>query len=87
MNVYGDQETERWFLDSYKASGKRLDMGKSCVRFKSVDDLPLDLVGEAVARTSVDDYIALYETAPRPPVTPAPSRCRPAASPPPWRGS
>ena len=63
MNVYGNQETERWFLDSYKASGKRLDMGKSCVRFKSVEDLPLDLVGEAIARTSVDDYIALYETA------------------------
>ena len=63
MNVYGDQETERWFLDRYRVSGKRLDMGKSCVRFKSVDDLPLDLVGEAVARTSVDDYIALYETA------------------------
>ena len=63
MNVYGDQETERWFLDRYKASGKRLDMGKSCVRFRSLDDLPLDLVGEAVARTAVDDYIALYETA------------------------
>ena len=63
MNVYGNEETERWFLDSYKASGKRLDMGKSCVRFKSVEDLPLDLVGETIARTSVDDYIALYETA------------------------
>ena len=63
MNVYGDQETERWFLDRYKASGKRLDMGKSCVRFKTIDDLPLDLVGEAVARTPVDEYIALYETA------------------------
>ena len=63
MNVYGDAETERWFLDGYRASGKRLDMGKSCVRFRSLDDLPLDLVGEAVARTSVDEYIALYETA------------------------
>ena len=63
MNVYGDEETERWFLDSYKASGKRLDMGKSCVRFRSLDDLPLDLVAEAVARTPVDDYIAVYETA------------------------
>ena len=63
MNVYGDQETERWFLDRYKASGKRLYMGKSCVRFKSVEDLPLDLVGEAIARTSVDAYIAVYETA------------------------
>ncbi len=63
MNVYGNEETERWFLDSYKASGKRLDMGKSCVRFKSAEDLPLDLVGEAIARTPVDEYIALYETA------------------------
>ena len=63
MNVYGDRETERWFMDGYRASGKRLDMGKSCVRFRSVDDLPLDLVGEAVARTPVDEYIALYEKA------------------------
>ena len=63
MNVYGDEETERWFLDSYRASGKKLDMGKSCVRFRSLNDLPLDLVGEAVARTPVDDYIATYEAA------------------------
>ena len=63
MSVYSDAETERWFLDGYRASGKRLDMGKACVRFRSLDDLPLDLVGEAVARTPVDDYIAAYETA------------------------
>ena len=63
MNVYGDRETERWFMDGYRASGKRLDMGKSCVRFRTIDDLPLDLVGEAVARTPVDEYIALYEKA------------------------
>ena len=63
MSVYSDAETERWFLDGYRASGKRLDMGKACVRFRSLDDLPLDLVGEAVARTPVDEYIALYETA------------------------
>ena len=63
MSIYANAETERWFLDGYRASGKRLDMGKSCVRFRSLDDLPLDLVGEAVARTSVDEYIALYETA------------------------
>ena len=63
MNVYGNEETERWFVDRYRASGKRLDMGKSCVRFKSIDDLPLDLIGETIARTPVDDFIALYETA------------------------
>ena len=63
MNVYGNEETERWFVDRYRASGKRLDMGKACVRFKSIDDLPLDLIGETIARTPVDDFIALYETA------------------------
>ena len=63
MNVYGNEETERWFVDRYRASGKRLDMGKSCVRFKSIDDLPLDLIGETIARTPVDDFIALYEKA------------------------
>ncbi len=36
-------------------------MGKSCVRFKDADDLPLDLIGEAIARTSVHDYINYYE--------------------------
>ena len=63
MNVYGNEETERWFVDRHRASGKRLDMGKACVRFKSIDDLPLDLIGETIARTPVDDFIALYEKA------------------------
>ncbi len=63
MNVYGNEETESWFVNSYRASGKRLDMGKACVRFKRIDDLPLDLIGETIARTPVDDFIALYEKA------------------------
>src|SRR5437867_9584228 len=41
MTVYGHKETEEWFVRAYKASGKKLDMGKSCVRFKKLDDLPL----------------------------------------------
>ena len=61
MNIYGDPEAEKWFTESYKASGKKLDMGKSCVRFKTLDDLPLDLIGEAVARTSASDFIEWYE--------------------------
>ena len=61
MNVYGDPRTEKWFKARYKASGKRMDMGKSCVRFKHADDLPLDLIGEAIARTGVDAYILSYE--------------------------
>ncbi len=58
---YGNPGTEKWFKSRYKASGKRMDMGKSCVRFRHADDLPLDLIGEAIARTSVDDYIVHYE--------------------------
>ena len=61
MNVYGDKDTERWFTELYQASGKRLDMGKSCVRFKKLDDLPVDLIGQTIARTSVAEYIERYE--------------------------
>jgi len=61
MNVYGDQDTERWFNDAYKATGKKLDMGKSCVRFKTLNDLPLDVIGQAVARTPLETFIQRYE--------------------------
>jgi hypothetical protein len=61
MCVYGDSETERWFAEGFRASGKKLNRGKSCVRFKHIEDLPVDLIGEAVARMSVTEFIALYE--------------------------
>ena len=61
MNVYSDEAVERWFVDRYKDSGKKLDMGKACVRFKSLQDLPIDLVGEAIALTPVDRFIERYE--------------------------
>ena len=64
-NVYSDEDTREWFTSTCAASGKRLDMGKSCVRFKRLDDLPLDVVGRAIARTSVDDFLAHYEAARR----------------------
>ncbi|MGB5756147.1 MAG: DUF1801 domain-containing protein [Acidimicrobiales bacterium] len=60
-NVYGDEETEEWFVERYRASGKKLDMGKSCLRFKSLDQLPLDLIGEVIARTPVDEFVGLVE--------------------------
>ncbi|MCH7621133.1 MAG: DUF1801 domain-containing protein [Chloroflexi bacterium] len=63
MGVYCDSETESWFVQRYRDSGKRLDMGKACVRFRTLEDLPLDLIGEAVSRTSVEDFIERYETA------------------------
>ena len=60
-NVYGDGEVEKWFRERYLATGKRLDMGKSCVRFRKLDDLPLELVGEAIAMTPIDEFIEVYE--------------------------
>ena len=65
MNVYGDRETEAWFTEQYRASGKKLDMGKSCVRFKKLDNLPLDLIGKVIARTTVADFIERYEASRR----------------------
>ena len=61
MGVYSDEATRDRFLDSYKATGKRLDMGKSCVRFRHLDDLPLELIGEAIAACDLDAFIAINE--------------------------
>lgn len=65
MGIYADPAAEVWFRERVAAAGRDLDMSKSCVRFRSLDDLALDVVGEAVARFSVDEFIALYER-PRP---------------------
>ena len=59
-NVYGDEATEEWFRRRYEQSGRRLDMGKSCVRFRRLSDLPLDLVGEVIAKTSVAEFLEIY---------------------------
>jgi len=57
-NVYGDPGLEAWFRERYAAAGKKLDMGKSCVRFRHLDDLALDVIGETIARTDLDRYLA-----------------------------
>ena len=62
-SVYGDPKTERWFKERYAASGKRLNMGKSCVRFTKLEDLPLDVIGETIARADLDRYLAHYADA------------------------
>jgi len=61
LTVYGNRATEKWFKARYKASGKKLDMGKSCVHFKRADDMPLDLIAETIARVPKDVYIKYYE--------------------------
>ena len=65
MNIYGDPETHEWFTEEFKARGKKLDMGKSCVRFKNLDDLPMDVIGQAIAKTPFSEYIDIYEASRR----------------------
>ncbi len=61
MGVYATSEDD--FRARYEATGKRLDMGKSCVRFRKLEDLPLDVIAEEVARMTPDDFIGVYEDA------------------------
>lgn len=63
--VYSDPEARDDFEQAYRATGKRMDMGKSCVRFRRLDDLPLDVIGEAIARYPVNDFVDLYHRARR----------------------
>ena len=59
--VYASSDEEAWFRERFAESGKKLDMGKSCVYFRKLDDLPLDVIGREIARWPVERYIAQYE--------------------------
>jgi uncharacterized protein YdhG (YjbR/CyaY superfamily) len=59
--VYADQTQREVFLDRYRATGKRLDVGRSCVRFKKLDDLPIELIGEAIRLMDVDTFVETTE--------------------------
>lgn len=61
LERYSEEGAEDWLRQRWTATGRKLDMGKSCVRFKRLDEVALDLVGEAIAPTSVDDLIEHYE--------------------------
>ena len=63
MCIYSHEGSRAWFMDELEKRGKKLSIGKACIRFKRLEDLPLDLVGEAIARSSVEGYIQIYETA------------------------
>ena len=60
---YANPTLSTWFVSEYKKTGKKLDMGKGCVRFKKLDDLALDVVSRTVARVSVEEHIANYRAA------------------------
>lgn len=61
IGIYADEKLSKTFEESYKATGKKMDIGRSCVRFKQIDDLPLFLIGKAIAAVSSDDIIRYYE--------------------------
>jgi uncharacterized protein YdhG (YjbR/CyaY superfamily) len=62
MGIYGDPQLLKWFTDGYaKAVPTKLDMGKSCVRFKKPEHIPYQLIGELTAKITPQDWIAMYE--------------------------
>lgn len=64
MGIYAKKDLYDWFVSEYpKHSTRKLDMGKSCIRFKKFEEIPLDLIGELVTKISVEDWIATYESA------------------------
>lgn len=65
MCVYAGGASEKDLKNDFKKAGKKLDMGKSCIRFRKIEDLPLDAIARAVRSTPVDAYIRHYERAGR----------------------
>jgi hypothetical protein len=65
MPVYGDPEQARRLKDGFKAAGKKLDMGKACIHFKTADDLALDIIGQIVASTPLERWVQIAQAARR----------------------
>jgi uncharacterized protein YdhG (YjbR/CyaY superfamily) len=63
MALYAQEDLLVWFVEAYAQHSKRkLDMGKSCIRFKKADDIPYNLIAQLMRKISVADWIELYET-------------------------
>ncbi len=63
MMIYADKNLHDWFVAEYpKYSKSKLDMGKSCIRFKKTADIPYDLIGELLTKVTVDQWIERYES-------------------------
>lgn len=60
MGLYAHAPMLKWFHAAWAKTGKKLDMGKACIRFKKLDDLPLDVGGEAIRRVPARKYIEVY---------------------------
>ncbi len=62
MGIYADQKILKWFEGEYKKLNiGKLDMGKSCIRFKNMEKIPFDLIGELAAKMTVEDWVGRYE--------------------------
>jgi hypothetical protein len=62
MGVYANPALLKWFTAAHaKASPKKLDMGKSCMRYKKQEDIPFELIGELASKITPDEWIAIYE--------------------------
>ena len=64
-SVYQNPERKKWLEREFKKAGKRLDMGKSCLHFKRLEDLPLDVIAQAIASTPPEKVIEQYEASRR----------------------
>ena len=62
MPVYGDKRQEQRLRDAFAAKGKKLDMGKACIRFKRADDLDLDVIGDIVASTPMERWVEIAKS-------------------------
>ncbi|MBX7226079.1 MAG: DUF1801 domain-containing protein [Chitinophagales bacterium] len=62
MGIYADPQLLDWFVNAYKEQvNAKLDMGKSCIRFKNLSKIPYDLIGALAGKMTVNDWISLYE--------------------------
>jgi uncharacterized protein YdhG (YjbR/CyaY superfamily) len=61
MSAYGEGGDERWLRERFARAGKKLDMGKCCIRFRKLEDLPLEVIGEAIRRVPAQEYVEHYQ--------------------------
>lgn len=62
MGIYGNKNIADWFVAEFpKHTKTKIEMGKSCIRFKKIDDIPFDFIGELTTKISVEDWITIYE--------------------------
>ncbi len=61
--IYQDDGKRDNFLEAYKETGKRLDVGQSCVRFRKIDDVPFEVIGDAIAAVPVNEFVSVAKAA------------------------